>query len=109
MIECRCGIRLQRQPDGGWQANAKATAENETTAAVSAGAGAGVACAAAARAAVEALERRLLARGEAADPPASLRRVGAHREQDGSLSVPPRRRRQDAAPGARRLSEGFRE
>lgn len=108
MIECRCGIRLQRQPDGGWQADAKATAAGEATAAVRAGAGAGVACAAAARAAVEELERRLVARDEAADPPASLRRVGARREQDGSLSVPPRRRRQDAPPGARRLSEGFR-
>ena len=106
MISCRVGIRLQRLEDGAWEARAKAAADGEVAEATRRGSGyargVGATCAAAARAAVEDLQRLLLAKEEPQDPAqrrSSSSGRGARRSSSGRGGAP---------AGARRLSEGFR-
>lgn len=108
MTSCKVGVRLQRQPDGNWEARAKAAAEGEL---VEAGCrsrgyefGLGAACAAAAREAVEDLERLLVKKAAAREAAASGWSSTSGRPAQRSASG----RGAGAAPGARRLSAGFR-
>ena len=107
MTSCKVGIRLQRQPDGNWEARAKAAAEGELVEAACRSRGyefgLGAACAAAARAAVEDLERLLVKK--------AAEQEAAARGRSSTSGRPARRSgsgRGAAAPGARRLSAGFR-
>lgn len=107
MTSCKVGIWLQRQSDGNWQARAKAAAEGEMVEAERRSRGyefgLGATCAAVARAAVEELERLLVRKAAARDAAARRQPSTSGRPAPRSASV-----RRHAAPGARRLSEGFR-
>lgn len=108
-VEYRVGVRVRRAADDRWEAHARAAAEGVEARESSIQApGAGQACGTAARRALEALMRLLVEREEAAAPPASLRRAGAQRGADGRLELPAGSRRPEAAPGARKLAQGFR-
>ena len=106
--EYRVGVRVRRVGDR-WEANARAVAAGLGTRHIIEAPGAGQACGMAARRALEELQRMLVAREEAAAPPASLRRAGAQRGADGSLALPAGGRGPKAAPGARKLAQGFRQ